>query len=183
MPPGYQTPSGYRSPEPVTPTGLPLADFGPRLLAYLIDGLILAAVMLIPFVVVIAILIPAVVHAANTTPPGEPVDVGPLVTLYLVSLAVLIPLSYLVQYLYLVVYQVRKGQTIGKRALKIRVVRLADGAPLDTGMANRRWLVQAGCGLIGILALLDGLWQLWDQPYRQCLHDKWPQTTVVKVPA
>ena len=75
------------------------------------------------------------------------------------------------------------GQTIGKRAMKIRVVRLADGGPVGTSLATRRWLVEVGCGLIGVVALLDGLWQLWDQPYRQCLHDKWPQTVVVKVPA
>ena len=54
---------------------------------------------------------------------------------------------------------------------------------VDTSLATRRWLVEVGCGLIGVVALLDGLWQLWDQPYRQCLHDKWPQTVVVKVPA
>ena len=28
---------------------------------------------------------------------------------------------------------------------------------------------------------IDGLWQLWDQPYKQCLHDKWPGTVVIKV--
>ncbi len=28
--------------------------------------------------------------------------------------------------------------------------------------------------------LLDLLWQLWDQPYRQCLHDKITNTIVVR---
>ena len=28
---------------------------------------------------------------------------------------------------------------------------------------------------------LDGLWQLWDKPFLQTLHDKAAQTVVVKV--
>jgi hypothetical protein len=27
----------------------------------------------------------------------------------------------------------------------------------------------------------DGLWQLWDKPWQQCLHDKFAGTVVVKV--
>jgi hypothetical protein len=38
-------------------------------------------------------------------------------------------------------------------------------------------------GFVPGLQLIDGLWQLWDQPYRQCLHDKWPGTIVVKATA
>ncbi len=180
-PPGYR-PAGYR-PGPVAPNGAPLADFGTRLAAYLLDGLVLAAVLLIPLAILMALLIPAIIHAARATPPGGTPDLGPLIWLYVLFFVVLFPLQILAQYLYLVVYQVRKGQTVGKRVMKIKIVRLADGAPMDTRTAGKRFLVQVGCAFLGPVAYLDGLWQLWDQPYRQCLHDKWPQTVVVKVPA
>jgi hypothetical protein len=36
---------------------------------------------------------------------------------------------------------------------------------------------------VPFLSYLDGLWQLWDKPYLQCLHYKFAQTVVVKVPA
>ncbi|TMM36878.1 MAG: RDD family protein [Actinobacteria bacterium] len=181
-PQGYPPPAGYR-PAPVAPNGAPLADFGQRLLAYVIDTLILSAVLLIPIIVILAVFIPMIIHATGNAPAGE-VNVGPIIGAYLLTIFVLIVLSFALRYLYLVVYLVgHGGQTIGKRAMKIRVVRLADGGPVDASLATRRWLVEVGCGLIGVVALLDGLWQLWDQPYRQCLHDKWPQTVVVKVPA
>ena len=35
--------------------------------------------------------------------------------------------------------------------------------------------------VVPFLSWLDGLWQLWDKPYQQCLHDKVAQTVVVKV--
>jgi hypothetical protein len=28
---------------------------------------------------------------------------------------------------------------------------------------------------------VDGLWQLWDKPFQQCLHDKAAGTVVVKL--
>ena len=34
-----------------------------------------------------------------------------------------------------------------------------------------------------LLPWLDGLWQLWDKPLRQCLHDKAADTVVVKTGA
>jgi uncharacterized RDD family membrane protein YckC len=175
-------PPGYR-PAPVAPNGAPLADFGTRLAAYLLDGLVVTGLLLIPLIIAMALFIPALLHAFRTTAPGSPPDFGAIFLLYAVFFAVLIPVQILVQYLYLVVYQVRKGQTVGKRVMKIKIVRLADGAPLDTRAAGKRFLVQVGCGFLGPVAYLDGLWQLWDQPYRQCLHDKWPQTVVVRVAA
>jgi uncharacterized RDD family membrane protein YckC len=182
VPPRGYAPAGYR-PAPVAPNGAPLADFGQRFLAYLIDALILSAVLLIPFIVILAVFIPVIIHAANSAPAGE-VNLGPIIGAYLLSFFLLLVLSFLLRYLYLVTYLVRHGgQTIGKRTMKIRVVRLADGGPVDTSIATRRWLVEMACGLVGVIALLDGLWQLWDQPYRQCLHDKWPQTVVIRVPA
>ncbi len=180
--PGYRPPPpGYR-PLPVAPNGAPLADFGQRLAAYLLDALVVAAVALVPIIIGLAVVIPMMVDQLQPTPTGT-VHVGGLILLELVFFAVLLPIQLLIQYLYMVVYQVRKGQTVGKRVMKIKIVRLADGAPMDMEAANKRFLVQIGCGFLGPVAYLDGFWQLWDQPYRQCLHDKWPRTVVVRVPA
>ena len=192
-PPNYQPPPGGYSvppqsypppafrPLPTAPGGAPLADFGQRLAAYLLDGLVVAAIMAVPMIAGIAIFVTALLGHIRETPTGAEPDVGSILVLYVVFFAIIIPLQLLVQYLYQVTYQVRKGQTVGKRVMKIKIVSALDGSPMDTSAGNKRFLVQVGCGLLGPLAYLDGLWQLWDQPYRQCLHDKWPQTVVVKV--
>ncbi len=182
---GYSVPApppGYR-PLPMGPSGAPLADFGQRFLAYLLDGLVIAAVALVPVLIGFALLIPVFLDTVRSTPAGSAPDLGKFFLLYFLFFAIMIPLQLGLQYLYQVVYQVRKGQTVGKRVMKIKVVSLADGSPMDTRMAQKRFLVTVGCAFAGPLAYLDGLWQLWDQPYRQCLHDKWPKTVVVRVPA
>jgi uncharacterized RDD family membrane protein YckC len=181
-PQGYYQPPAFR-PLPAAPNGAPLADFGQRFAAYLLDGLVMAAVMIVPVLVALALFIPAVIDAVRNTPVGGQPNLGHIYLLYFLLLAVLFSLQLVAQYLYQVIYQVRKGQTVGKRVMKIKIVSLLDGSPMGTIVANKRFLVQVGCSLLGPLAYLDGLWQLWDQPYRQCLHDKWAQTVVVRVSA
>ncbi|GAA4520324.1 hypothetical protein GCM10023191_097130 [Actinoallomurus oryzae] len=73
------------------------------------------------------------------------------------------------------------GQTLGKRALGIRLVRAQDGGPIGYGKAAWRVLftyliTYVTCGLGG---LLDDLWILWD-PRKQALHDKVVKTYVIK---
>ena len=54
----------------------------------------------------------------------------------------------------------------------------------DGGDRGQQCGVQSPATLLEpFLGYLDGFWQLWDKPYRQCLHDKWPRTVVVKVGA
>jgi uncharacterized RDD family membrane protein YckC len=72
------------------------------------------------------------------------------------------------------------GQTVGKRLLRIRVVRAADGGPISNGQALIRALVYAVAGNVcGCFGLLDVLWILWDRR-KQCLHDKAATTVVIK---
>jgi uncharacterized RDD family membrane protein YckC len=88
----------------------------------------------------------------------------------------------LLTYVYYVEMMFRSGQTLGKRAMKLRVVPLDPAARLTRPVAVRRWLVQFPAGmLVPFFNYLDGLWQLWDKPYQQCLHDKFARTAVVKV--
>jgi uncharacterized RDD family membrane protein YckC len=76
------------------------------------------------------------------------------------------------------------GQTLGKRLMGIKVVSLAP-VKLGWGRLLLRWSYFALpllCFPVGaILWIMDGLWCIRDQPFRQCLHDKSPGTAVVEV--
>ncbi|KUJ64979.1 hypothetical protein ACZ90_52470 [Streptomyces albus subsp. albus] len=76
------------------------------------------------------------------------------------------------------------GQTLGKKALRIRVAMLADGEV----PGRQGWVRGAVYALPGIACpvvagtvfwLVNSLWQLRDRPYRQSLHDKAAKTVVV----
>ena len=68
------------------------------------------------------------------------------------------------------------GQTIGKRALGIRVYDFGgSGGPIGYGRAFIRWL---GKIISGIPCYLGYLWMLWDRE-KQTWHDKLATTVVV----
>jgi uncharacterized RDD family membrane protein YckC len=67
------------------------------------------------------------------------------------------------------------GQTIGKKAMGIRVVS-AGSAPVSVGMAFVRSVMKIVSGLV---LMLGYLWMLWD-PNKQTWHDKVAQTYVVR---
>jgi len=175
-----------RPPQPVSPAGAPLADFGTRLAAYIIDGVILGFGSLI-------ILVPAVLVAFRWWVPdqayvdengsGEVFFRDFLLPLLLFEAGFFL-FILLVYYLYFVEYMHRKGETIGKKVMKIRVVPIDPSARLTRGMVVKRYLVQFVAGsFVPFFSYLDGLWQLWDKPYLQTLHDKAAHTVVVKVSA
>lgn len=67
------------------------------------------------------------------------------------------------------------GQTIGKKVMNIRVVRVADGGELGWGTALLRHL----CRYLSAFACGIGfLWMLWDKD-KMTWHDKLSQTLVV----
>ncbi|HKE88256.1 MAG TPA: RDD family protein [Vicinamibacterales bacterium] len=68
------------------------------------------------------------------------------------------------------------GQTIGKMAMKIRVV--GEDAPLDPARAARRTLVSA----VSLLAVGAGFIPVLVDPYRRALHDRAAGTRVVELP-
>lgn len=71
------------------------------------------------------------------------------------------------------------GQTLGKRAMNIRVVDFLSGGPIDPGRALIRYL---GRILSTLPCLLGYFWMLWD-PERQTWHDKLANTVVVPTSA
>jgi uncharacterized RDD family membrane protein YckC len=86
------------------------------------------------------------------------------------------PLVYVIIALYQAYFlSNHQGQTPGKKALGIRVVRV-DGMPLTFGDGIVRYIGQ----LIGSwIFLLGYLWVLWD-PYRQTWADKMVKTVVIR---
>lgn len=68
------------------------------------------------------------------------------------------------------------GQTIGKMAMRIRVV--ADNVPLDPARAAQRTLVSA----VSLLAVGAGFIPVFLDPDRRALHDRVAGTRVVEVP-
>ncbi|CAB4858982.1 unannotated protein [freshwater metagenome] len=97
--------------------------------------------------------------------------------------------GFAIQFAYLsLMWTKRHGQTVGAKALRIRVV-AADGSPMTPEMAYRRaavlQLLNVGSSMTWVLRplgqvalLLNVLWPLWD-PQKQTLHDKAAGTIVV----
>jgi uncharacterized RDD family membrane protein YckC len=71
------------------------------------------------------------------------------------------------------------GQTLGKRAMNIRVIDYATGGPLGVPKALIRYV---GRILSSIPCFLGYLWALWD-PEKQTWHDKIAGTVVVPTSA
>jgi uncharacterized RDD family membrane protein YckC len=186
-PPGYSMP-GYPPGRPILPPGIapngqPLAPFGDRLLAYLIDSAIIWGLLLILCVPAAIIALMSSTHSLRFNADGT-VNTGSVFSFYLVIFAVdgaILLLGLVASYVYQVEMMYRSGQTVGKRAMKLRVVCVDPAAPMTRGVAAKRWLIGWLVSMIvGIFAWIDGLWQLWDQPFKQCLHDKVAGTVVVK---
>lgn len=69
------------------------------------------------------------------------------------------------------------GQTIGKKALNIRVYDLAQGGPIGNGRAFVRWISRF---LSYIPLYLGYFWSIWDSE-KQTWHDKLSGAVVVPV--
>jgi len=76
----------------------------------------------------------------------------------------------------------RDGQTLGKKVMKVRVAMLIDGSSPTPGAAWTRaatFVVPALICCGGLWWPIDGLFGVFDKPYRQCIHDKAAKTVVV----
>jgi uncharacterized RDD family membrane protein YckC len=149
--------------------GRPLAGWGTRLAAYAIDALIL--------------LIPAVVLTIIVVAIAAGSDTGAIVTGILGFLAYLV-----VALAYAPVLMARdgehNGQTWGKQAMDIRVVRDA-GQPMGFGWAALREIAVKGLAVTIASSIipfipwfLNYFWPLWDDQNR-ALHDMICSTHVV----
>lgn len=177
MPPPLPSDNPYAAPTARVddaPTGdLELADRGIRLVATIVDGL----VILVPvaFVgIIAAIMIPAMSGNNGMSQGGEIVLGIVGVAVILVMIAVLVINMVLLH---------RNGQTIAKRWFKIKVLR-SDGSRCSLPrIIFARWLPTALLSRIPLLgiavALTDALMIFRDD--HRCLHDLIADTIVVKV--
>lgn len=156
-PPGqsYQPPGPSMSGYPVDAVRGQRANFGPRFVAMLIDGLIGFAVQLVPFVMLF--LGPLVVFAASE-----------ILGIILLLLGLVLYLLVLVAWLVIIFGGMAKdGQTPGKRHQGIKVVKV-DGSQIGLGGAIGRFFMQ---WLTNLPLYLGSLWMLWDEEQRT-LYDK-----------
>ncbi|WP_186316246.1 RDD family protein [Catellatospora sichuanensis] len=183
-------PAAWPHAAPLAPNGRPLASFGDRLLAFLLDGLIVGAVGMIFTIPLMVLWMFAIIdwteaNSGYTDAYGQPVpdDFFRFFGTMFIAIGAVFVVQLLVTYLYFVEYQLRKGgETIGKRVLKLRVVKVRPEQALTRGDLTKRWAVERVVGVfVPFFSYLDGFWQLWDKPLQQCLHDKAAQTVVVKV--
>lgn len=155
QPYGAYPPAGM---PPMPGSGMPpLAHWGLRVGAYLLDMLIIAG----PTILV-------TVFTAGTTEPSAGVAILSLVaTLYAIGMGF---------------FQLYKegstGQTIGKKVVGISVRREADGNVLGFGMAFVRKLAHF---LDSVSCYVGWLWPLWDAK-KQTFADKVCSTVVIVVP-
>jgi uncharacterized RDD family membrane protein YckC len=189
--PGSPYSTGYGG--PTTPDGQPLAGWGMRFLARIIDGILTGIVFSL---VAIPLLAPDmttefqqwfddIVSAAESgaeVPTTFPAELNEMFIRLGLGIGVM---SVLYELLMLKFF----GATLGKLATGLRVRLRDQPGPLPWGTAGIRAIVWQGPALLGgipllgtlgsLFVLLNGLWPLWDSK-RQSLSDKAARTNVVK---
>ena len=184
-------PGMYR--RPTTPDGQPLASYGQRVGAFLLDWIIQIAISAIVgsyfLVKAFSGYVNALQTAMNQAQAGQQPDIAHLVsTIDSTSLMVYLLLSIAVFVVYQSAFLTRSGRTPGKAAVGISVrLRERPGPPPSAAVLRRVGLPAAlflfqFAPVVGPLALfaraLDLLWPAWDNE-RQALHDKVAGTVVV----
>lgn len=158
-PPGWRTSTATVLPRHRPP----VADLGRRLLARVVDQVLVGAVL-------IALLLLLLLGGGafdSTTTSAEPYSALGV----LLGVVGWFGVAATVSVLYETLLVRRDGQTLGKKLLKIRVV-ATDGSTPTGGAALGRCLV-------GNLGIIDVAFCLWDRPLRRCLHDHLASTVVV----
>jgi uncharacterized RDD family membrane protein YckC len=155
--------------------GLQLAPWWKRLVAMIIDNIILGLGL---FLVILAIGIAADASRTNSAGTSSSSQThGGAVIAGLVILWVLVSIP--VGLYFAIMNGRRKGQTVGKLALSIAVRDARTGAPIGFWRALGRYLITLVFSLLLFVPyLIDSLCPLWDKR-RQAWHDKVARTVVV----
>ncbi|MFH8795490.1 RDD family protein [Streptomyces sp. NPDC017941] len=154
---GGQSPYGAQPQQGYDPNGYgarpELAHWGLRVGAFFVDMLV--------FVGIYVVMLIGLVIDVNAVRAA----IGVLGVIALIGMAI-----------YQLIQEGRTGQTIGKKALGIRLLRELDGRPVGVGMAFVRRLAH----FLDSLPLYIGwLWPLWDSK-KQTFADKVCGTVVIK---
>jgi len=165
--PTFAPASGYQAPRSYVPHVAPsYQGVAIRFVAILIDTIIIAiigGILSVPFNALAVI----TSSASGTVTVSPASAVGGLV-----SLAVFV--------LYFTLLEGHYGQTVGKMAVKIKVVREADGAPIDYSEAAVRTILRFLDLIPYIIPYLLGATLIWSSEEKQRLGDRVARTVVVK---
>ena len=165
--PAFAPALGYQAPRAYVPyAALPYQGVAIRFVAILIDTIIiviLASILSAPFNALAVI----TNSASGTITFSLASALGGLV-------------SFAVFILYFTLLEGRYGQTVGKMAVKIKVVREADGAPIDYSQAAVRTILRFLDEIPYIIPYLLGAILIWSSEEKQRLGDRVAHTVVVK---
>jgi uncharacterized RDD family membrane protein YckC len=181
---------GYRYPQITAPRGLALAGVGSRIVARIVD--IIAVLLLCALAnawfayrwwqIFLTFLHDFTVYEQQGGQAPQPPSEFSTLTLMMCVVATAVWFAYEVP------GSANSGQTLGKRLLGIKVVRLENDERLGFGRAWRRWsrlglptLLWSFCGVGFVLQFLDCAFAALDRPLHQALHDKTAATVVVHV--
>ncbi|MFF7700051.1 RDD family protein [Streptomyces lydicus] len=187
--PGYGYPQQAAYGQPGMPgMGMPqgYASWGARVGAYLIDYLIVGLIPTILYIVGMAMTASSAASSIPDTsscPPGDVQCISdaynkasesstPAGAFVMIAIAALIGLA---AGIFVLVKEGSTGQTPGKKAMNIRLVKETTGQPIGFGMAFVRKL----CHILDGFCCLGYLWPLWDEK-SQTFADKIVGTVVVK---
>ncbi|HEX8102283.1 MAG TPA: RDD family protein [Solirubrobacteraceae bacterium] len=161
--------------------GLVLASWGRRVVAALIDLVIVLVIAAILFAILGTVFAGFGLFDDSSGTADDGTIVG-----FVLSLFATVAVVVVAGFLYAPLMMARTdGQTVGRKAAGIRVVR-TDRQPMTFGWAFLREVVVkgvlinliAGSATFGLATLLDLLWPLWDEENR-ALHDFVVQTRTV----
>lgn len=176
---------------PVTADGVPLAGWGWRLLASMIDGLLLSVLTSLASFPILSRMITgltdymrAVIDWTENPVGSQPAPEAyvNMTDQYLIAL-----IGAAVGMVFHVLFLRMKQATPGKLLLGMRVVPVDRGQDQDGALSLGQvviraaiWVIPARISCGAVFQLLDGLFPLW-QPKRQALHDLAAKTQVVKI--
>jgi uncharacterized RDD family membrane protein YckC len=161
--PSWQAPESEAGPAP----GLSFAPHGQRLLAWILDGILLSLVLLLISAVAWSLFI-----SGAEVSGGRVVSLGPGA----IPGALLFVLGFFVGLLYFPFFWARGGRTPGMRPFGLRVVRDADGGPIDWPTALLRLV---GLWVAAFVFYLGFVWIFIDKR-RRGWQDLIAGTIVVK---
>jgi uncharacterized RDD family membrane protein YckC len=169
---------------PAGPGGIALADAPNRIIALIIDFVILG-------------IIGFVVNMVTTSVLGDPFIFGRIQS-FMGSLVTVIVMLVVIGAYFVFMWTRMDGATVGMRVLKLSVRDAATGGPINQSQAITRFLFLGapyaleyfyGWGLGIIVAILVFVYYLYllytvaNDPMRQGLHDKQAKTVVAKMAA
>ncbi|MCI0413585.1 RDD family protein [bacterium] len=157
---------GMQPPPPlaVSAGALNYAGFGVRLVAAIIDSLLLSALM-IPFIIIVVVFMMRMQTGGEPSPLAMIAVFGSYLLMMIASLA------------YQLIFIGKKGATPGKKFMKLRVT-FPDGTyPIGIGKAFVRLI---GYMISGMICYIGFLMIIFDKEQHRALHDKMAGTVVIR---